>query len=168
MPWPEDTREALDAFYSRHKLDVTGRPTTAWETANLTRITVPYPLTLSWDLSKQVTRVMCHKKVADSMLRIFTNILSHYGSIDEVKKARMHLFGGCYNFRAIKGSSRLSTHSWGAGIDIDPEKNPLGRKYDPSRGMMPEAVIKLFEAEGWAWGGRWTKRPDCMHFQATS
>ena len=78
----------------------------------------------------------------------------------------MHLYGGCYNFRLIKNSNRLSCHAWGAAIDLDPEKNPLGVKYDESKGMMPRAVINIFEAEGWKWGGRFTKRPDCMHFQA--
>jgi hypothetical protein len=30
---------------------------------------------------------------------------------------------------------------------------------------MPDAVVKLFAAEGWVWGGPWSK-PDGMHFQA--
>lgn len=167
MNWPPDTRQTLDAFYSKHMLGVDGRPTAGWQSANLTRIATPYPLTIAWDLSKQVTKVLCHKKVAESIVRIFENILSHYGSVEEVRKARMHLFGGMYNYRPVKGSNNLSTHSWGAGIDLDPEKNALGKKYDPSKGMMPEAVIAIFEAEGWKWGGRF-RRPDCMHFQATS
>lgn len=168
MAFPVETREALDAFYSKHTLGVDGRPTAGWESANLKLVAVPYPLTLSFDLSKQVTKIRCHKKVAESIIKVFENILKHYGSVEEVRKARMHLFGGMYNFRAIKGSNNLSTHSWGAGIDLDPEKNPLGRKYDASKGMMPEPVIAIFEAEGWKWGGRFKKRPDCMHFQATS
>jgi hypothetical protein len=34
--------------------------------------------------------------------------------------------------------------------------------------MMPMAVVSIFEAEGWKWGGRFVSRPDCMHFQATT
>jgi hypothetical protein len=33
---------------------------------------------------------------------------------------------------------------------------------------MPMEVVRLFEAAGWKWGGRFQSRPDCMHFQATA
>jgi len=72
----------------------------------------------------------------------------------------MPLFAGCYNFRAIKDSNRLSAYSWGVGIDIDSEKNPLGAPRNESKGMMPQAVVKIFESKGWKWGGRFKKRPD--------
>jgi hypothetical protein len=166
MPWPKDNREDLDAFYGRHKLGPNAQPTSAWLNQNLKNFTAPYPLTLSWDLTKTVTKLYCHKKVGDSLVHIFEEILKHYGNITEVKRARMHLYGGCYNFRLIKNSNRLSTHAWGASIDLDPSKNPLGKKYDASLGMMPLDVVKIFAAEGWKWGGKFTKRPDCMHFQA--
>jgi hypothetical protein len=164
---PLDNPAELEAFYSKHQLGTTGDPTAAWEKKHLTRITTPYPLTLSFALDKQVTRVTCHRSVADSLLRVFERILEHFGSFEDVKKARMHLFAGCYNFRPIKDSSRLSTHAWGAGIDLDSQKNPLGVSHDESKGMMPLAVVDIFEDEGWRWGGRFKKRPDCMHFQAT-
>jgi hypothetical protein len=73
-----------------------------------------------------------------------------------------------YNFRKIRGSNRLSTHAWAISIDIDSAKNPQGKPHDESKGMMPKAVVKIFEAAGWKWGGRFGgKRVDCMHFQAT-
>lgn len=168
MPaWPNDTRLDLDNFYSKHRLGADGRPTPSWQSNNLTRITLPYPMTLAWDLSVQVKKVLCHKLVAQSLQQVLAAILAHYGSVNEVKTARMHLFGGCYNYRPIAGSARLSTHSWGAGIDLDPDRNPLGKAYDADEGMMPLAAVNLFEAEGWKWGGRFVTRPDCMHFQAT-
>ena len=168
MAFPKDTQADLEAFYSRHILGADGRPTAAWQSANLTRITPAYPLTLAFPPGTQVTKVLCHKKVADSLKRIFEEILEHYGSIDKVKRARMHLFAGVYNFRRIGGSSRLSTHAWGAGIDIDSAKNPQGKPHNESSGMMPMAVVRIFEAEGWKWGGRFQgSRVDCMHFQAT-
>src|SRR5918912_4269683 len=165
MAWPKDNRADLDAFYGRHVLGANAQPTSAWLSGHLKNFTAPYPLTLSWDLSVQVKKIYCHKLVGDSLLGIFEQILAHYGSFEEVKRARMHLYGGCYNFRLIKNSNRLSTHAWGASIDLDPGKNPLGKKYDETQGMMPRAVIKIFEAEGWKWGGRFQSRPDCMHFQ---
>jgi hypothetical protein len=53
-------------------------------------------------------------------------------------------------------------------VDFDPENNPLGRVYVEESAMMPRAVVEIFEAEGWRWGGSFWRRPDCMHFQATA
>ena len=168
MDFPRDTQEDLDAFYSKHKLGPDGTPTAAWKREHLTTITPAYPLTLAFPPGTQVTKVTCHKKVAESLKRVFEQILEHYGSVEEVRKARMHLFAGMYNFRKIRGANRLSTHSWAIGIDLDSAKNPQGKPYDESKGMMPKAVVKIFEEEGWKWGGRFGgKRVDCMHFQAT-
>jgi hypothetical protein len=168
MPFPSDSQAALEAFYSTHVLRPDGRPTVSWERTNLITIKTAYPLTLAWDLSITVKRLTCHRLVAPSLSGVLRDILALYGSIDGVKKARMHLFGGCYNYRRISGSSRLSTHAWGAGIDLDPDRNPLGKPFDPNAGMMPAAVVAIFEEAGWKWGGRFVGRPDCMHFQATT
>ena len=166
MTWPKDKRADLDAFYGRHLLGANGRPTSAWLSEHLKNFTAPYPLTLSWDLNAQVTKLYCHKLVGESLVSIFEKILAHYGNITEVRKARMHLYGGVYNYRPIKDSNRLSTHAWGASIDLDPEKNPRDKAYVANSGMMPMDVVNIFEAEGWKWGGRFQNRPDCMHFQA--
>jgi hypothetical protein len=168
MPFPADNQAALEAFYSQHQLRPDGRPTVSWERDHLVTIATPYPLTLSWDLSKEVRKITCHRLVSESLTRVLAGILAHYGTLAAVKTARMHLYGGCYNYRRISGSGRLSTHAWGAGVDIDPDRNPLGAPHAPELGMMPLEVVALFEAEGWKWGGRFVSRPDCMHFQATS
>lgn len=168
MPFPPDTQFELERFYSVHQLRADGRPTATWERTNLTTVTVPYALTLAWDLSVTVKKVTVHRLVAPSLQEILAAILAHYGSLADVKRARMHLYGGAYNYRRIGGSSRLSTHAWGAGVDLDPDRNPLGKAYDEHEGMMPMAVVAIFEAAGWKWGGRFVTRPDCMHFQATT
>ncbi len=163
---PADKQSELEAFYSKHILGPDGRPTAGWQSEHLTRIKPAYPLTLAFPPGSEVTRVLCHKKVADSLTNVFAAILAHFGSLAEVRKARMHLFGGCFNFRRITGGTRLSDHAWGIALDIDPDKNPFNKKHDPSKGMMPLAVVKIFEDAGWRWGGHFPK-PDCMHFQAT-
>jgi hypothetical protein len=167
MNWPKDTPQALNAFYGKHAIRSDGLPTDAWLSEHLRLHRTPYPLRLAWSPAEQVNKIRCHKRVGDSLIGILEQILDHYGSYDDVKAARMDLYAGCYNFRLIKDSVRLSTHAWGAGIDLDPERNPLGKKYESEAGMMPQPVVDIFEAEGWKWGGRFTQRPDCMHFQAT-
>jgi hypothetical protein len=165
--WPADTQNDLSNFYGKHVLKPDGHPTTAWEREHLVTITLPYPMLIAWDLSKEIKKLTCHRLAAESLERVLIAILDHYGSVASVRQSRMHLFGGCYNYRPVVGTSRLSTHAWGASIDIDPEHNPLAKPYDEALGMMPSAVLALFDAEGWKWGGRFVNRPDCMHFQAT-
>lgn len=167
MPFPPDTQADLETFYSRHELRPDGRPTAAWERANLTTFASPYALTLAWDLSVTVRKITSHRLVAPSLKQALQGIFDHYGSLANIKRARMHLYGGCYNYRRISSSSRLSTHAWGAGIDLDPDRNPLGKPYDEHEGMMPMEVVRIFESAGWKWGGTFQSRPDCMHFQAT-
>jgi D-alanyl-D-alanine carboxypeptidase-like protein len=166
--WPPEDRATLDAFYGKHELKADGMPTQSWINKSLTTIVLPYPMTPSWEPSAKVTRIQCHRLVADSLKRVLSGILAHYGSIDSIKSARMNLYGGAYNFRRIAGSAHLSLHAWGAAIDLDPEHNPLGVPWRTDAGMMPQEVIDIFTAENWKWGGRFHTRPDCMHFQATS
>jgi len=83
-----------------------------------------------------------------------------------VRTTWLDLFGGCYQYRRIGGSAKLSTHAWGAGIDLDPDFNPRYHPWNPKTGI-PNAVIEAFMAEGWTWGGRF-HTPDPMHFQCTS
>src|SRR5262245_10042222 len=108
---PADNQTDLEEFYSAHRIGTSGKPTAAWESQNLILVKPAYPLTLAFAPHSEVTRIKCHKKVADSLLRVFDEILAHFGSLEEVRKARMHLFAGCYNFRPIKDSNRLSTHA---------------------------------------------------------
>ena len=161
--WPKQS--AMSAFYGNPDTNHDGMPDAAWEAANLISIKSPYRMVLAWDPSRTVSTIRVHKKCADSLLRVLTAIKAHYGTQEEIDAARMHLYGGCYNFRLMRGGSSLSIHSWGAAIDLDPERNGLGVTYNPAKGMMPQAVIDAFAAEGWVWGGKWS-RPDGMHFQA--
>lgn len=168
MAWPLEEPKALAAFFGPFQLRAAGLPTAAWESVNLTTIVAPYTMIAAWDPKVAITRIRCHRLLAESLKDILRGILAHYGSVVKVRRARMHLFGGAYNFRRISGSSKLSLHSYGAAIDLDPEHNPLGRAWKADTGMMPTPVVDLFEAAGWKWGGRFKSRKDCMHFQATS
>lgn len=73
---------------------------------------------------------------------------------------------GGYVFRTQRGSKKLSMHSLGAAIDFDPRRNPFRAVPETTAlGTMPGIrVVKIFEARGWTWGGRWD-RADSMHFQ---
>jgi len=164
--WPRDTVEDLTKYYGKHELGYDGLPTERWENSFLTTIATAYPMFYVGSVEPvRIHKICCNKQVAKSLNAILGDILKHYGSVEAVHQARMDLFGGCYCYRRRRGGHSLSTHAWGAAIDLDPERNQLGKKYDKTKGMMPEAVIKIFEKYGWTWGGLW-KLPDAMHFQA--
>lgn len=148
---PMDTPSGLRAFY--------GNPGDG-----LVRLKPPYGMVLSWDPDVKIKSFMCHEKVHDTLLRCLTRIAETYGSQAKIEEARMHLFGGCVNERNRRGGRTLSTHSWGAAIDLDPVRNARGKPYVRGAGMMPPEVIRIFENEGWVWGGQFST-PDAMHFQ---
>jgi len=163
--WPKPYE--VKSFYGDPDPHHEGVPDRQWELNNLERITPPYRMVLAWDKTKRLNSITVHKKCASSLLLILNKISLHFGSEQAIEANRMHLFGGCFNFRMMRGANKLSMHAYGCAIDLDPESNPLGKAYWEPAGMMPMAVVEIFRSEGWTWGGTW-KRPDCQHFEATS
>jgi hypothetical protein len=88
-----------------------------------------------------------------------------------------------FNCRFVSGTTRWSQHAYGRAIDLNPVENPYvsgwhvspaaGAAYaDRSRhrpGMVHggDAVVRLFAARGWGWGGHWPGDKDYQHFSAT-
>jgi hypothetical protein len=77
--------------------------------------------------------------------------------------------GGTFNARTIAGTERASAHSWGIAIDLDPSLSDYWRNTPPGRPVtwtnrVPQPIVDAFEAEGFAWGGRWYHY-DTMHFE---
>ncbi len=72
--------------------------------------------------------------------------------------------GGTWGFadRPIRGTRTPSNHSWGLAVDINSSVNPMQSTF---RSDIPPAVVKMWEACGWYWGGRYTRTPDTMHFE---
>ncbi len=94
--------------------------------------------------------------------------------VDEIRST------DAYFWRIIAGTTRKSFHSLGIAMDILPKSQhgkqifwswakekypdtwmliPLSRRWMP-----PEGVIRIFEEEGFVWGGKWTIY-DNMHFE---
>jgi LysM repeat protein len=72
--------------------------------------------------------------------------------------------GGTWGFanRPIRGTNTASNHSWGLAVDINSSVNPMQATF---RTNIPPKVVHAWEACGWYWGGRYTNRPDTMHFE---
>ncbi len=163
--WPSQAN--VPAYYGKIELTNDGRPTERWEARCLTKVLTPYPLRLSWEPETVVRKITCHRLVAQSLMQCLARLLEHYGSVEAVRAARLDLFGGCYNFRSMRGGRALSMHSYGIAIDLDPDRNGLGKKWEEGKGMMPKEAVRIFKEAGWTWGGDWS-RADAMHFQAAS
>jgi hypothetical protein len=131
----------------------------------LVSVKIPYPMRLAWDKDTKVTKIRCHKMVADKLQSIFNDILEHYG-YDEIQKLGIDLYAGCFNFRKMRGGSDYSRHSWGVAIDLDPERNLLKETSRTARFARPEykPMIDIFYKHGFVSLGR-EKNYDWMHFE---
>jgi hypothetical protein len=152
--WPRQTPEdSLVRFYGEVG-------------TNQTRIDLPYPHKLAWKKSTVIRSFPCHEKVHDSLHRVLSRVLDNYG-IEEIRKLRLNLWGGCLNVRRMRGGTRYSMHSWGIAVDYDPERNRL--KWGRDRAGFAKSEYdtwwKIWEEEGWVSLGR-TRNFDWMHVQA--
>lgn len=159
--WPSQAPAAMNTFYGDPDVNHDGVADLAWQKKNLTTIVPPYRMYYD---GEPVKRITVHKKIAVSLVRILTRIGETFDAAER-KALQLDQYGGVNNFRRKRGGKGLSIHSWAAAIDLAPAVNGFGVRYNEAAGMMPMAVVRIFEAEGWEWGGLWS-RPDAMHFQA--
>lgn len=90
----------------------------------------------------------------------------------------------CFNSRRIINTERISVHSYGAAIDINPIQNPVirdgvhrppaGSAYLDREDLRPGMIVpgcpalQIFAEAGWAWGGDWDNPKDYHHFYLPS
>lgn len=169
-------RAEVNAFYGNPS-DGSGHLSTAWATKNLTYITLPYVLLYE---GKPVTRIQAHRLAAPSFLAAFMAVWLHArlavkerdgydkdSAYYDAKSAAwldqygLRDYGGCFNFRPIRGAKSLSLHSYGIAIDFAVESNKLGQQSS----TFPDWFVKCWEDQGFFWGMRFKGRKDPMHFQ---
>lgn len=127
------------------------------------KLSAPWKLVTAWDF-RPVSSIRIHKKCAGSLDKVLQSIWTSSSKNDQkIMEWGMHLYAGAFNFRLMRGGTKLSMHSWGCAVDFDSARNSFGDQ-TPNFATIP-AVTDAFAAEGWTWGGRW-KKPDGMHWQA--
>lgn len=85
-----------------------------------------------------------------------------------------------FNFRVIEGTNKISLHSFGRAIDINPVQNPViyptgiiapaGATYRPKNNgtfTAEHPIVKEFLKCAWRWGGNFEQPKDYHHFEKT-
>lgn len=126
-------------------------------------------------------RTNVHERMKEPLRRVEEKIFALAKNDGEVQAFLDNLKSNdAYQWRIIDGTTRKSFHSLGIAIDILP-KSQGGKqifwswakdKYPDTwmlvplknRWMPPNSVIRIFEEEGFIWGGKWTIY-DNMHFE---
>lgn len=164
--WPhEATAGALDLFYGNPR-GGRGIVSASWLSDSLVKVVPPWHMTFE---GKPITAITIHRKCAQSLTRVLAAIFEHYGH-DQSRIDAVHLdeFDGSFAYRQNRNNAaKLSLHAYAAALDLAADWNPNGKSWRPNAGMMPIAVVNIFAAEGWVWGGQFAGTKDCMHFQAT-
>ena len=124
--------------------------------------------------------VRVHRQAAPALSAVAEE-LERLREADPVVKAFLADLKGLagYNWRPIDGTRSRSYHSYGIAVDLVP-RHYNGRQvywrwsmeHDPDwyaipyarRWMVPEVVVRAFEARGFAWGGKWLFF-DTIHFE---
>ncbi len=157
MSWPKQSECA-------HLFGNPSQP--GWAKIHLVGVTPPYPMHMG---EIPIRSIQINRIAADSLARVLGNFWTACGKDPgRVAIERGDVFSGAWVVRTMRGMRAVSMHSYGLAIDFNAPQNPLGKKPGAVKGSFTAAslLVKAFEAEGWIWGGRWTGRPDPMHFQA--
>lgn len=132
-----------------------------WESTSLVSITVP------WPTSQTGQRLKVHHAVADDFRALF----------DAWKAAGLLPYllscAGAHNTRMKRGKEKskdlrdLSTHSFGAAMDVNAAWNPFGKLPAPkgTHGSVAE-LVPIAHQCGFVWGGDFSgSSVDGMHFE---
>lgn len=156
----------------KEKFKILGPP---GDETDLVKIKVP-KFKLSFMKDYYVDAIRCNKIVAPALSKIYQEIMALAPEV--INDSGILIFGGCYEFRATRGSQKRerplwSAHAWGIAVDHDPNKNGLYWKKDRANFPKYPEIIKIFNKYGFLNFGQAPDRNgipynrDWMHFEAS-
>lgn len=198
--------DAADSFYytaltEEIKARITGKsyPDTD-EPLQISYEDLAYIHVLHYDFQGQVQEgeLICNQSIAQDLVDIFyelyesqypiekIRLIDEYDADDEASMADNNT--SCFNYRTVPGRTRLSNHSYGCAIDINPLYNPYVRTSGGKELISPDNAVpyadrsadfpykidkndvcyKIFIEHGFSWGGAWNSSKDYQHFEKVS
>lgn len=139
--------------------------------------------------------IICNKKIADDLIVIFNELYNQKYQIEKIRlvdeynaddmESMADNNSSAFNYRVISGTDRLSNHSFGLAIDINPLYNPYVFSRNGKKQVQPynsdeyvdrdatfehkitheDLCYRLFTEHGFTWGGDWTNSKDYQHFE---
>ncbi len=156
-----------------------------------------YVSVLHWGFDGQPHRgeLIVNKAIAEDVTQIFAELyeakypiermvlVDEYDADDNTSMAANN--SSAFNYRVIEGTKRISLHSYGMAIDINPLYNPYVHEVDGERVVTPvegamyedrslecpyyihseDLCYQAFVKRGFTWGGDWKNTKDYQHFQ---
>lgn len=156
-----------------------------------------YVKVLYWGFDNETHEgeLIVNKAIAEDIIEIFKELyeikypiermilVDEYDADDNTSMAANN--SSAFNYRNIDGTDRISVHSYGLAIDINPLYNPYVRYRDGKEIVTPvngieyadreldcpyyiKACDPLYEAfvkRGFTWGGEWKNSKDYQHFE---
>jgi len=150
---------------------------------------------MGFDGEDHVGELIVSNGVAADILEIFQELykaeypiekmilIDEYGADDEASMADNN--SSAFNYRTISHSTKISSHSYGKAIDINPLYNPYVKTVNGQLTCQPanaetymdrekefsykitadDLCCRLFKEHGFTWGGDWEKSKDYQHFE---
>ena len=140
--------------------------------------------------------MICNKRIANDLIDIFKELyrqkypiermrlIDDYDADDE--KSMRANNTSCFCYRRVEGYNKLSNHSMGMAVDINPLYNPLYKRYSNGKELVQpsnakrycdrkasfnykivkgDLLYRLFVNHGFEWGGDWHSKKDYQHFE---
>jgi hypothetical protein len=162
---------------------------------NLTELRYVRILYYGFDNKTHVGELIVNKEIATDTCNIMyelyeakypmerMELIDNYKADDEASMAANN--SSAFNYRTISGTHKLSNHSKGLAIDINPLYNPYVKTVDgkeiisPTQGALyadrsvdlpylitrNDICYKTFLKYGFTWGGDWNSCKDYQHFE---
>lgn len=167
------------------------------DNANMSHGLLRYLRLLYHDGNGQIVKgeMVCNQAIAADLVDIFRKLfdaqyaigkmrlIDDYDADDELSMT--HNNTSCFCYRPVAGSGRLSRHSLGMAVDINPLYNPHVKMRNGKRIVHPSAAARwadrtknfkykisksdlcyrLLVEHGFRWGGNWRSSKDYQHFE---